>query len=76
MRAALADVVKTFNVRGDANMYYRDGLQLFDEPDRQMLPDDLHPDGDGYEVMGQRFAGFEFGPDGRLVPGRVGKGKL
>jgi len=26
--------------------------------------------------MGQRFAEMEFGPAGRLIPGRVGGGKL
>eukprot|EP01052_Picozoa_sp_SAG31_P067752 SAG31_NODE_26550_length_440_cov_1.011730_1_plen_103_part_00 len=76
MRSALADVVKTMNALGDKNVFYRGGLELFNEGDHAMLPDDLHPDGDGYEVMGRRFAQYEFGPHGRLLPGRVGTGKL
>jgi len=41
-----------------------------------MLPDLLHPNGDGYEIMGWRFAQLEFGPAGRLLPGRVAADKL
>ena len=38
--------------------------------DADHLPDGLHPDGDGYITLGQRFARFEFGAGGRLLPGR------
>ena len=35
-----------------------------------MMPDLLHPNGDGYELLGQRFATRAFGPAGLLIPGR------
>lgn len=39
---------------GDSNLHYLDGLELFGE-DAADLPDDLHPSGDGYVRMGERF---------------------
>jgi len=49
-------------------------LELFSEAEarRGWLPDALHPSPEGYEFMGRRFAELEFGPGGRLLPGRVG----
>jgi hypothetical protein len=44
-----------------------DGLELFGPDDVGDLPDDLHPNGDGYERIGERFAALVFGPNG-LVP--------
>lgn len=46
-RAALADIVGVLRDRGDANIHYRDGLELFGPADEPMLPDLLHPNGDG-----------------------------
>ena len=31
----------------------------------------LHPSGDGYELLGTRFAELEFGAAGHLLPGRL-----
>ena len=41
-----------------------------------MMPDLLHPDGDGYELLGQRFAAKAFGPSGLLLPGRCAASSL
>ena len=59
MRAILADVVDVRTRRGDANLDYLDGTELFgcDPSDLDLLPDGLHPDGDGYERIGRRFVG-------------------
>jgi len=105
--------------RGDTNIFYRDGLDLFgpvragnadfgavsflqnDQLPRQArdkqteipkpfkksaiifrqgdtdnLPDGLHPDGDGYETLGARFAKYEFGAEGRLLAGRYAQAQL
>lgn len=71
MRAKLARVVERLRAAGDARVYYRDGLELFDvEHDAPTMPDGLHPEGDGYERIGRRFAELEFGPRGRLLPAR------
>ena len=40
---------------GDSNLHYLDGLELFEEENAADLPDDLHPSGDGYVRMGERF---------------------
>ena len=40
----------------DANLYFMDGLDLFGAADAHLLPDDLHPNHEGYQLMAQRFA--------------------
>ena len=76
MRDDIENIVKILRDKGDTNIFYRNGLELFGPGDTGNLPDGLHPDGRGYVMMGQRFAEMEFGPTGRLIPGRVGGGKL
>jgi hypothetical protein len=58
MRAELEDAVaRLVSVTGDCNLYYFNGLDLFGEDlVADYLPDLLHPNGDGYEIMGRRFA--------------------
>jgi len=48
----------------DLNLHYLDGLALFGEADAVDLPDDLHPNGPGYQRMGERFAALAFAPGG------------
>lgn len=57
IRSALSDVVRTRRDGGEA-IEYLDGRHLFDREDTAagMQPDGLHPDTDGYELMGARFA--------------------
>jgi len=57
MREQLEDAVQRLKSVGDPNISYFDGLELFGESLVQdYLPDMLHPNDDGYEVMGHRFA--------------------
>ena len=49
---------------GDANLHYLDGRELFNESDLDDLPDGLHPNGDGYIRMGERFAKLAFADGG------------
>lgn len=58
MREELEDAVDRIKrVKGDDNLYYFDGLTLFGEDlVDDYLPDNLHPNGDGYEIMGQNAA--------------------
>lgn len=72
MRSALERVVALLVAEGDRHLFYISGLELFSEADQGMMPDLLHPNGDGYELMGQRFAKLAFGKDGLLLPGRLG----
>ena len=55
IRDYVRDAVARRAERGDANLHYVDGLDLFSLADAADLPDDLHPNGDGYERIGQRW---------------------
>ena len=50
-RAAIA-----LNERGDTHLYYFDGRELLGQADAHLLHDGLHPNGDGYELIAERFA--------------------
>lgn len=56
MRDELHDAVSRLQEYGDLNLHYFDGLKMFGEADTSYLPDELHPNGDGYELLGQRIA--------------------
>jgi hypothetical protein len=64
IRTIISEVVTGRRDRGDDNLHYLDGLELFGEADAPTLPDGLHPDGDGYVRIGERFAGHAFGAQG------------
>ncbi|HUR77573.1 MAG TPA: GDSL-type esterase/lipase family protein [Acidimicrobiales bacterium] len=66
IREIISDVVRTRRKAGDANLHYLDGRELFNEDDLHDLPDGLHPNGDGYVRMGERFAELAFGDTGPL----------
>jgi len=55
MRDELTDAVDRIRrARGDEKIYYFDGLEMFGEKlVDDYLPDNLHPNGDGYEIMGK-----------------------
>jgi lysophospholipase L1-like esterase len=52
IRQLLADIVAR---RQDPNLSYLSGLELFGQADADLLPDGLHPNPEGYRLMGQRF---------------------
>jgi lysophospholipase L1-like esterase len=54
IRKILASIVEARSAN-DPNLYFLDGLRLFGSDDAEYLPDDLHPDAAGYELMGKRF---------------------
>ncbi len=64
IRKILSRLVAQRRTNGDNNLHYLDGLVLFGEADAADLPDDLHPNGAGYERMGERFAQFALTEDG------------
>ena len=55
MRQETAEAVQAMKDRGDANLHYINGLELFGPDLAHMLPDDLHPDAEGYKIMGRNF---------------------
>jgi lysophospholipase L1-like esterase len=66
IRDIIASTVKARRAAGDANLHYLDGRELFNEADLDDLPDGLHPNGQGYIRMGERFAKLAFGSGGPL----------
>ncbi len=67
MRAIIARIVADRCAAGDTNLHYLDGLELFGHADVDDLPDALHPNGDGYVRMGERFAALAFGDGAPLA---------
>lgn len=66
IRTILEELVATRRA-ADPNLYYLDGLTLFGEGDVADLPDLLHPNGDGYVRIGERFAAAAFGAGGAFA---------
>ncbi len=55
MRDEVAEAVDVMKGRGDRNLHYVDGLNLFGADLADLLPDELHPNAQGYKIMGQNF---------------------
>lgn len=55
MRDIIEAAVKTFKQHGDKHIYYIDGLKLFGPENHALLPDDLHPDAKGMEILAENF---------------------
>ena len=55
MRQEVAEAVRVLRDLGDVNLHYASGLELFGPDLAHLLPDDLHPDAEGYKIMGQNF---------------------
>merc|ERR1711879_132058 len=70
-RGLLKEAIQLLQKRGDGNLHYIDGLEVFGEDMAYNLPDELHPSGDGYELLGLRIASRTFGRNGCLAAGRV-----
>jgi hypothetical protein len=54
MRVAIGDVVATL-ARTDPNLHLLEGPTIIGTDDLHLLPDGLHPDGDGYRLMADRL---------------------
>ena len=55
MRQEVAEAVQILKDLGDVNLHYLSGLELFGPDLAHLLHDDLHPNGEGYKIMGQNF---------------------
>ena len=60
IRRILHDVVEARRGFGDLALHHLDGLELFGPDDADHLGDGLHPDADGYVLIGERFARHGF----------------
>lgn len=56
VRAQLREAFQRLVDAGDSELYYFDGKTLFGEDLVGYLPDLLHPDGEGYEILGRRIS--------------------
>ncbi len=55
MRQEVEAAVTTLQEFGDCNVHYVDGLQVLGPDAAHLLPDDLHPNAEGYRLMGHNF---------------------
>ena len=55
MRHETVEAVGALQAHGDKNLHYVDGLSIVGHEQAHMLPDDVHPDAEGYKYMGRRF---------------------
>ncbi len=60
MREQVEEAVQRLREAGDSNLYYFSGLDAFGKAQVSHLPDELHPDGDGYEILGQNISDMIF----------------
>lgn len=54
IREILSELVAV-RAESDPNIYYMDGLQLFNEVEAQTMPDGIHPDAAGYKQIAKNF---------------------
>ena len=55
MREEVHAATEALQAHGDKRVHYVDGLSVFGEDYVHLLPDALHPDAEGYRVMGKNF---------------------
>ncbi len=68
MRSELQEIVEKLRGHGDRNLHYLHGHRLLgpDDAETCLNADGVHPNGNGYTRMGERFADLAFGPQGPL----------
>ncbi len=66
-REIVAEAVEALRANGDAHVHYFNGLDLIGEADKELIEDHVHPNVEGYKVLGGRFASQVMGQ--LLVPG-------
>ena len=54
IRKILAEIVEA-RAKEDSNIFYLDGLKLFNEAEAESMPDGIHPDAAGYETIAANF---------------------
>ena len=56
MRSEIEDSVEVLRSLGDLNIHYIDGLNIFDKRYEKLLPDNLHPNNEGYSIMASNIS--------------------
>lgn len=60
MREEIQDALQRLADCGDENLHYFSGLDVLGEDLVEYLPDDVHPNADGYEILGRNIADLVF----------------
>lgn len=55
MRQQVKGIVEIFRKNGDDHLFYVNGLDILGEDHAGLLPDELHPNAEGYKLMGHNF---------------------
>ena len=55
-REIVREAVEAQRATGDANIHYFSGLDLLGEPEKELVEDHVHPNAEGYKVLGKKFA--------------------
>ena len=55
MRDEVAAAAEALRAHGDGNVHYVNGLDILGPDHAHLLPDNLHPDAEGYRLMGRTF---------------------
>lgn len=66
MREEVAAAVDALRAHGDHHLHYVDGREIFGPDAAHLLPDGLHPNAEGYQLMGRNFLDRVVG---RVFPG-------
>ncbi len=56
MRKQVKEIVEIFRKNGDTQLFYVNGLDILGKDHVGLLPDELHPNAEGYKMMGHNFA--------------------
>jgi lysophospholipase L1-like esterase len=51
MRLEVKKAARTLQEYGDKNIHYINGLDVFDSENAHLLPDNLHPNNEGYGII-------------------------
>ena len=55
MRQEVAAAVSALQAHGDRGLHYVDGLEILGPEHAHLLPDNVHPNAEGYKLMGRHF---------------------
>ncbi|MEH7252792.1 SGNH/GDSL hydrolase family protein [Neobacillus niacini] len=55
MREQVQEIVEIFRKNGDEHIFYVNGLDILSAEYKHLLPDELHPNAEGYKLMGQNY---------------------
>ena len=56
IRSEIETSVEVLKGLGDLNIHYVDGLDIFDKQYENLLPDNLHPNNEGYSIMASNIS--------------------